>query len=127
MNSHIRHMRVTVEGKPYDVTVELLDDSAGHPVHVAPPTPGAEPVAVPRAPSQRPAAPAGAITSPLAGVVVTIDVKVGQSVKAGDVVVTLEAMKMKTHVNAPAAGTVERIEAKTGVAVEEGAVLVVLR
>jgi biotin carboxyl carrier protein len=126
MQSHIRHMRITVEGKPYDVTVELLDEVPGRPVSVAPPAAGGEPVAAARAPASKAAAPAGAVPSPLSGVVVSIDVTVGQTVKPGELLVTLEAMKMKTHVNAPTGGKVTAIEAKVGAAVEEGSVLVVL-
>ena len=85
------------------------------------------PVAAPA--SARPAAaaaPAGAVPSPLAGKVVSIDVKVGQAVVEGAQLLTLEAMKMNTFVYAPKAGTVSAVHVNAGDAVEEGAALVTL-
>lgn len=64
------------------------------------------------------------MTSPLAAVVVSVDVAVGQTVNEGDKLVTLEAMKMNTVVAAPHGGTVTAISIKQGDAVEEGQVLV---
>lgn len=130
MNPQTKRMRITVEGKAYDVTVELLDEAPGRPVSLPAPALRAEPVAAP-APLPVPAKPsaarvAGAVPSPLSGMVISIDVSVGQVVKPGDLLVTLEAMKMKTPVRAPGGGTVQSIEAKAGVAVEEGSVLLVL-
>jgi len=132
MNPQIKRMRITVEGKAYDVTVELLEEAPGRPLSLAAAAPRAEPVPVaapialpvPAAPVA--ARPAGAVPSPLSGMVLSVDVGVGQVVKPGDLLVTLEAMKMKTPVRAPAGGTVKSIAAKAGVAVEEGAVLLVL-
>ena len=62
--------------------------------------------------------------SPLAAVVVSIDVAVGDMVEEGQKLVTLEAMKMNTIVAAPAAGKVTAILAKAGDGVEEGQALV---
>ena len=67
---------------------------------------------------------AGDVPSPLAGKVVSIDVKLGQQVEANAQLLTLEAMKMNTYVFAPAAGTVKEILVHPGDAVEEGRVLV---
>jgi len=130
----MKRLRVTVEGKVYDVLVEMLEEAgspAGNPVPAS--TPVAAPVAAaPAAPA--PAAPAavtvhktagaGDIVSPLAGKVVSIDVKVGQAVDEGTQVATLEAMKMNTYVYAPRAGRVTAVVANPGDGVEEGAVLV---
>jgi glutaconyl-CoA/methylmalonyl-CoA decarboxylase subunit gamma len=146
--SSIKRMRITVEGKTYDVAVELLEDaveSVSSPVIAAPAgIPGIAPRFAPPSAEHRgaPGAPAhsgvtgstassgprphGAVVCPLSGMVVSVDVTAGQYVNAGDVLVTLEAMKMKTPVRATSAGTVKSIEAKAGVAVEEGAVLLVL-
>jgi biotin carboxyl carrier protein len=66
----------------------------------------------------------GEVPSPLAGKVVAVDVKVGQTVEANAQLLTLEAMKMNTYVFAPAAGTVEAILVQPGDAVEEGQGLV---
>ena len=55
-----------------------------------------------------------------------IEVKVGQKVAAGDVLVILESMKMEMPVEAPEAGTVKEIRCQPSQAVNEGDVLVVL-
>lgn len=56
----------------------------------------------------------------------SIDVSVGQQVKKDDLLVTLEAMKMKTRIHAPAPGKVLSIEVGREAAVQEGQTLVVL-
>lgn len=138
----LRQMRVTVDGKVYAVTVEVLDEgaSSSSPDHRPPsspaptPTPKPTPAAVTPATSPAPAprraaagsgAP-GAIVAPLAGTVVEVHVSVGQSVKVGDRVITLEAMKMDTAVAATAAGVVKEIRVSKGATVAEGALLLVL-
>ena len=124
----MKKLRVTVDGKAYDVLVEILDDGeapsrpSAHPAHVEPAHVSAPPMA---AASRTPAsATPGDVPSPLAGKVVSIDVKPGQKVEAGAQLLTLEAMKMNTYVFAPAAGTVQEILAAPGDAVAEGQVLV---
>jgi biotin carboxyl carrier protein len=123
----IKKLRVTVDGKSYDVTVEIPDE-AGSP-SPAPPPPVIAPSAPP--PPSAPPAPAakagggpGAVTSPLAGRVIAILVTPGQTVKAGEQLLTIEAMKMNTAVNAPRDGKVSEILTTVGVAVDEGQVLV---
>lgn len=125
------HLRITVAGKVYDVTVEKIDGGeSSSPATPAPvvrsaaaaapakPAPAPAPVAAPKA-----SAGAGDTTSPLAGLVQAIDVTVGATVQAGDPVVTLEAMKMYTAINASTSGTVSAIYVKVGDAVEEGQAL----
>ncbi len=119
----MKKLRVTVDGKIYDVLVEILDEG---PAQGAPPTPA--PVAVASATVAAPvaavstaaAAGPGEVPSPLAGKVVSVDVQPGQQVAQGDQLVTLEAMKMNTYVYAPRAGTVGAIHVAAGDAVEEG-------
>ena len=117
----MKKLRVTVDGKAYNVLVEILDESEPHePRRVAWSTPIAS--AHVDAPEHcgAPAGPAGAVPSPLAGKVVSIEVQPGQHVEANQQLLTLEAMKMNTYVFAPQAGTVESILVKPGDAVEEG-------
>ncbi len=131
----MKKLRVTIEGKTYEVLVEILDQ--GTPVAPAPApvaAPAAAPVAAAPAPVAQPApapaaaapvaAGAGALTSPLAGKVVSIDVKPGQAVVEGDQVVTIEAMKMNTYVYAHKAGKVGAIHVNPGDGVDEGQALV---
>ena len=116
---------ITVNGNVYDVTVE---ENVGGAVATAP-----KKVATPVAPKAAPAAPkatsaAGGIkvTAGAAGKVFKIEANVGQSVKAGDAVVIIEAMKMEIPVVAPQDGTVASIDVSVGDAVEAGAVLATL-
>jgi biotin carboxyl carrier protein len=63
------------------------------------------------------------VPSPLAGRVTAVVVAAGQSVKEGDHLLTLEAMKMNTFVFAPKSGAVAEVKTAVGDAVEEGQVL----
>ncbi len=128
----IKNLRVTVDGKTYDVTVEIPDEF-DTPVHPAPPPfsapalPPPPPEPPPSAPPSAPAAPTaagpGEVRSPLAGRIVAILAKPGQVVKMGDHLLTVEAMKMNTSVSAPKAGTVAEILTTIGSAVDEGQLL----
>ena len=126
----IKRLRVTVDGHSYDVTVEVPDETSSP---AAPTTPSAAPTpppaAAPTAPAPAaPIAPApasgasgpGEVPSPLAGRVTAVMVTVGQEVKEGDHLVTLEAMKMNTFVFAQKSGKVAEIKTAVGSAVEEG-------
>jgi biotin carboxyl carrier protein len=133
----IKKLRVTVDGRPYDVTVEVPEESDGGTVPEAATLPEA-PVAQPRpvapapvaSPAPAPTAPVAAassgpgdVPSPLAGRVIEIVVKPGQEVKANDHLITLEAMKMNTFVFAPKAGKVAEIKIAVGDAVGESQIL----
>ncbi len=116
---------ITVNGNVYDVTVEENGASAA----AAAPRKAVAPVA----PKAAPAAPkatgnAGGIkvTAGAAGKVFQIPTSVGQSVKAGDAVIIVEAMKMEIPVVAPEDGTIASIDVAVGDAVEAGAVLATL-
>ena len=131
----MKKLRITVEGKTYEVEVEILGSRIASVAPAAAPAPAAAsapvsaPVAAPApAPKKAAPAPAGAndIVCPLAAVVVAVNVKEGQQVKTGDLLVTLEAMKMNTPVNSPADGTVSKICVSAGQSVNEGEVLLSL-
>ena len=132
----MKKLRITVEGKTYEVEVEILGSRIASVAPAAAPAPAAPapavsaPVAAPAAPAPKKAAPAPAgaydVACPLAAVVVAVNVKEGQQVKAGDLLVTLEAMKMNTPVNSPADGTVAKICVSAGQSVNEGEVLLSL-
>jgi pyruvate/oxaloacetate carboxyltransferase len=70
--------------------------------------------------------PAGAVVSGMAGLVLSFEVKVGDSVNAGDLVAMIEAMKMRRHVNCPHGGVVKEICAREGEIVEPDDVLMVV-
>ena len=124
----MERLRITVDGKTYEVLVEKTDET--HAAAPAAPVRAASPVSAPAAapapaPSAAPAAAApGDMLSPLAGIVQAIDVAVGAQVQEGQLILTLEAMKMYTPINATHAGTIKAIHVKTGDSVEEGQPLV---
>ncbi|MFA6960067.1 MAG: biotin/lipoyl-containing protein [Opitutaceae bacterium] len=132
----MKKLRVTVEGKVYEVLVEVLEEGtltaaprAAAPVAAAAPAaaPAAAAPAAVSAPAPRAAAaPAGAgdITCPLSGKLVSIDVTIGQTVDDSTQVATIEAMKMNTYIFAPKAGKITEILATPGDGIEEGAVLI---
>jgi biotin carboxyl carrier protein len=66
------------------------------------------------------------IVAPMPGLVLKVEVEVGQAVKAGQGVVIVEAMKMENELKAPADGVVARVEVQPGQTVDKGATLVVL-
>jgi glutaconyl-CoA/methylmalonyl-CoA decarboxylase subunit gamma len=122
----MERLRITVDGKTYEVVVEKVDagsTEAATPAirSIAAAAPAARAAATPAPPpaASAPAA-AGDMTSPLAGIVQAIEVAVGAQVKEGDLVITLEAMKMYTPINATSTGTIKAIHVKTGDPVEEG-------
>lgn len=125
----MKKLRVTVDGKVYEVAVQMLEDGGSSAPQAPAATPAPAPVqAVAPAPTPSPSpapAPAGAgdVASPLAGKVVSVDVQVGAAVKKDQQVLTLEAMKMNTYIYAPKDGKVESISVKPGDAVEEGQAL----
>lgn len=123
----MKNYTITVNGNVYDVTVEE-GASTGAPVAAkAPAAPKAAPKA---APAAAPKAVGGAgsikIEAGAAGKVFKLEKKVGDTVKKGDAVVIIEAMKMEIPVVAPEDGTVASIDVAVGDAVEAGAVLATL-
>ena len=121
----MKRLKVTVDGKAYEVLVEVIDEtpSAGAPISL-PPTPAPiAPVPIATAAPTPPASGSGDVTSPLAGKLVSIEVTVGQEVQAGTQVATVEAMKMNTYIYAPKAGKIASVQVNPGDAVDEGSVI----
>jgi methylmalonyl-CoA carboxyltransferase small subunit len=124
-------LKLTVDGKVYEVDVEVFEPDPTGPVYV-PPVGSARVPAAPPPAAAPPASPGAApvadeskvCRSPIAGTVAKIPIQVGQVIKVNDVLVVLEAMKMETVITAPIAGKVARINAKVGDFVQGGQVLV---
>jgi glutaconyl-CoA decarboxylase len=128
--------KITLKGKTYEVLVEqgeaIIEDEYDYVPPVAPVA--AAPVAAPAAaPAPAAAAPAGGavaagtrVDSPLPGNVLDVKVSVGQAVKAGDVLIIIEAMKMENEVAAPCDGVVKQIVADKGAVVATGDTLLVI-
>ena len=142
----MKEYKYTIEGNKYEVAVNEVNDTTAKVtvngteytvewekpveekpvVKVQPVT--AKPVAT-AAPAATPAAApvsGNAIKTPLPGVIIDVKVKVGDTVKKGDTVVVLEAMKMENNINADRDGKVVAIQVAKGDTVADGAALVVL-
>jgi len=124
----MKNYTITVNGNVYDVTVEE-GASSGAPVQapVKKAAPKAAPAAAPAAaPKASGTAGSVRVEAGAAGKVFKLDTKVGDTVKKGDAVITIEAMKMEIPVVAPQDGTVASIEVNVGDAIEAGALLATL-
>lgn len=117
----MKKYRVNVNGTDYEITLEALKEGEDF----ARKEPSAAPASAPAAPA---AAPAGGtrITSPMPGNILDIKVSQGQSVKAGQTMLILEAMKMENEIQSPVDGTVAQIAVAKGSSVESGALLAVI-
>ena len=127
---------VVVNGKPYEVEIlgAKAPNSAARP-HVAPAPASLDSAQVTPVTVGASAAPktmaaaapaAGAIKSPLPGTVLAVKVAVGDSVKAGQTLVVLEAMKMENNIDADREGTVTQILVQQGATVQEGDSIIVI-
>ena len=127
--------KVTLHGKTYEVEVEqgkamLLDEYEAYA-----PAPAAAAAPAPAAPAPAAAAPAAApavtgagepVNAPMPGTVLRVEVAQGAAVKAGQLLVVLEAMKMENEILAPRDGTVTQIVAQKGASVDTGSPLLML-
>ena len=134
-------LKITVHGVAYEVEVEVLDPGEGFattgplpPVAgAARPAPRHLPVAPPTARGSAPATPAsaaagsqGVVSSPIAGTVVEVRCREGETVVKGQVLLVVDAMKMNTSIASPAPGTVRKVLVAAGDTVREGETLVEL-
>ena len=121
----MKYYNITVNGVAYSVSVEETAAGAA-PVAAAPAAPKAPaaPAAAPKAAAPAGAAGAVSVKAPMPGNILDVKVKAGASVKAGDVLVILEAMKMENEIVAPQDGTVASINVNKGDTVNSGDVLV---
>lgn len=121
-----KNASVTVNGTPY--VVEMEEAPACAPVQSAPAAPAQTspaPVAAP-APAPKTAGSGKPVTSPLPGVIIAVKVNVGDTVKSGQVVAVLEAMKMENEIQAESDGVVATVNVSKGDSVLEGATIVTI-
>jgi len=129
-------LRVTVEGKTYEVEVEVLEEVPAGPMYGSTSVHGTT-VATPLAPTKSnptpdvgPAPLASTVTSdhvvkaPIVGTIVQLKVAPGDTVAVNQVLLVMEAMKMETNIASPIAGTIKTIRVSPGEAVKAGQVLV---
>lgn len=128
----MKNFNITVNGTPYSVTVE--ETAGGAPVAApaaAPKAAAPAPAAAPAAEAPKAAAPAGSagavsVTAPMPGNILDVKASVGASVKSGDTLCILEAMKMENEIVAPQDGTIASVNCAKGDVVNAGDLLVSL-
>ncbi len=114
----MKKYKVNVNGQGYEIEIELMSE-----------TEASEAKSAPAAPAQAPAAASGdgeKIASPMPGTILDVKVSEGQSVKKGDVLMILEAMKMENEIMAGCDGQVTSVIAK-GATVQTGTVLCTIK
>lgn len=124
----MRQFNITVNGVAYSVAVEEVG-AASAPVAAPVAAPVVTPVAAPA-----PAAPAAAapvaggqkVNAPMPGTILEVRVTEGATVKKGDILLILEAMKMENDIVAPEDGTVASINVSVGASVEAGETIATL-
>ena len=116
----MKKYRVNVNGTVYEVDVE--DISGAAPVAAPAAAPAATPVAAPVS------APAGGeqITSPMPGNILAVNVAAGDTVRKGQVLMILEAMKMENEIMCPCDGKIVSVSVTKGATVESGTLLCVI-
>ena len=125
---------VTLNGKIYEVDVTETDAvvTGVTQVPVAAVAPVATPVAAPAPAAAPAAAPVAApadgtqVKAPMPGTILAVKKNAGDAVKAGDVIVVLEAMKMENDIVAPCDGTIKSINTPKGATVNTDDVIAVI-
>ncbi len=123
-------LKISVDGKTYEVDVEVAEEPARHPqAFMVLPSQARVPAApAPAAsPDSGPVDEARVCRSPITGTVVKVVAQAGQRIQPGDILLVLEAMKMETNITAPVEGTVKAIMVGAGDGVKANQVVVELQ
>ena len=117
----MKKYRVTVNGTVYEIELEELTGAA--PAAAAPAAPAAAAPAAPAAASTE----GEQVTSPMPGTTLAVNVAVGDTVKRGQVLMILEAMKMENEILCPRDGKIASVNTSKGSSVESGTLLCVIQ
>ena len=112
----MKKYRVNVNGSLYEIEIEEMDASAAKRAPTAAPAPAAKPAAAPVGAGTK-------VNAPMPGTILDVKVQAGQSVKRGQVLVILEAMKMENEIQAPCDGKITGVNVRKGDSVETAALL----
>lgn len=125
----MRNFLVNVNGTSYKISVEEIDGKTAAASAAAPAAAPAAPAAAPApaAPAAAPAAGEATVKAPMPGNILSVNVKVGDAVKKGQVVMILEAMKMENEILSPVDGTVSAVFVQQGATVNPDAALCSIR
>ncbi|MBR6981250.1 MAG: biotin/lipoyl-binding protein [Prevotella sp.] len=121
--------KVTVNGKPFEVELPEPVKAPSRPKKVEAPTPAPAVPSTDQGRAKKPKAAAGTgtkVLAPLPGTITDVKVNVGDTVKTGDTVIILEAMKMQNNIEAECDGTITSVLVSRGDTVMEGAALVTI-
>lgn len=114
----MKKYRVNVNGNDYEIAIELIDEAeakASAPVKAATPAPSITPSNGEK------------ITSPMPGNILSVNVSNGETVKKGQTLMILEAMKMENEILSPIDGTIVSVNTTKGATVESGTLLCVIK
>ena len=116
----MKKYRVTVNGTAYEIELEELTGAAPAPAAAtAAPAPAPVPAAAPAGGEQ--------VTSPMPGNILAVNVAAGDTVKRGQVLMVLEAMKMENEIMCPCDGKIASVNTSKGASVESGTLLCVIQ
>ena len=119
----MKKYKVTVNGTAYEITLEAIDAAD---VKAAVPAKETAPAAAPAPAPAATSASGETVKSPMPGTILSVNVQNGASVKKGDVLMILEAMKMENEIMSPCDGTIASVNVQNGASVETGTVLCVI-
>jgi len=145
MRSKLRRFRVEIGGKVYEVKVEEIEETGQRqireisPREGVPADPTPKPKATPEVGERAPAREAtvapkagegamaeGAVLAPMPGLILRLNFEVGDTVKAGDVIAVLEAMKMENEIVSHKSGIIKEIRVSEGKPVDSNEVIAII-